>query len=203
MCYWNQWIFAAEDSSRAGGDTFVNTFSTKITGSNVNSGSYGGTGTYYLDGLDDTWGGQTNVNKQTIINIFVICTGLSHLRVVKIKLLLHQLSCQLADNNTPVHRRSLERHVAQIPVLRWRRGNAEILKPRISPPYFPRTALAVFESDPFVFFRLVVCLYNLKSLTPHAAPPRRAAGAQAAAAWRRTGRKIRPKVLRGIRARNV
>ena len=75
MCYWNQWIFAAEDSSRAGGDTFVNTFSTKITGSNVNSGSYGGTGTYYLDGLDDTWGGQTNVNKQTIINISSYAQG--------------------------------------------------------------------------------------------------------------------------------
>jgi hypothetical protein len=69
MCYWNQWIFGAKDSSDAGGDTFVNTFSTKITGNNINTGSYGSSGAYYLNGLDDSWGGQTNVNKQTIINV--------------------------------------------------------------------------------------------------------------------------------------
>ena len=67
-CYWNQWIFAAEGSSDAGGDSFVNTFSTKITGNDVNPGSYGGD-TYYLDGLDENWGGKTNVNKQQIIDV--------------------------------------------------------------------------------------------------------------------------------------
>ncbi|HXX54952.1 MAG TPA: hypothetical protein VEI81_02520, partial [Methanoregula sp.] len=70
-CYWNQWIFAAEDASKpenGGGDIFVNTFSTKITGSNVNPGSYGGN-TYYLDGLDENWGGKTTVNKQEFITM--------------------------------------------------------------------------------------------------------------------------------------